>query len=151
MSEEKKYIYEFVKAVYPEAPDLALQTFNEKVCLEDATERIKALEQQLKEKEESLEAKQNAIDAISFNTIDLSKKLSEAETRVKELEVSVEGIQSGGRNIQREMVAKMNELEAENKRLRDVIKTHCEHHLSQCDCYFCEALTALNESEKDKP
>ena len=42
-NQEKKtpdYIRKFIEAVYPEAPDLALASFNEKVCLEDATALI---------------------------------------------------------------------------------------------------------------
>lgn len=38
--------------------------------------------------------------------------------RIQELEASVKGIQQGGRNIQGEMIKKMNELESTNSKLR---------------------------------
>ena len=51
----------------------------------------------------------------------VSDAIRSRDERIKELEVSVEGIQSGGRNIQREMVAKMNELETELKEAKERI------------------------------
>ena len=38
----KDYIRKFVESVYPDEPDLALASFNERKCIEDATELIAA-------------------------------------------------------------------------------------------------------------
>ena len=39
----EKYIHDFIEQVYPESVELALDVFNEKTCLEDATALIKDL------------------------------------------------------------------------------------------------------------
>ena len=49
MSNVPKYIQEFSEAVYPDAPNLALASFDEQKFIEDATSRIRQLEAALVE------------------------------------------------------------------------------------------------------
>lgn len=42
-----RYIMAFLEAVYPDAPHLALASFNERKCIEDATETIMWLRAEL--------------------------------------------------------------------------------------------------------
>lgn len=72
MSEKDKIIREFIEAVYPEAPDLAMATFNEIICLQDATEIIMGLTQE--------------VQALEFLSELRLERIQQAEARVKELE-----------------------------------------------------------------
>ena len=49
MSNVPKYIQEFSEAVYPDAPNLAIASFDEQKFIEDATSRIRQLEAALVE------------------------------------------------------------------------------------------------------
>ena len=72
----KEYIKKFIEKVYPEAPNLALQMFNEEVCLKDATKRIADLEREVKERNTRI---------LEQDTIlqDLIKSLKEKDAQVK--------------------------------------------------------------------
>lgn len=55
MSETPEYIQEFMDAVYEGYGALALSSFNEKLAIQDATKRIKAIEAELQRVRDALE------------------------------------------------------------------------------------------------
>ena len=94
-NQEKKtpdYIRKFIEAVYPEAPDLALASFNEKVCLEDATalilserSEVAALEKELEISKKNDEANIDRAYAAEKRVEALEQKLLASEVRGGEL------------------------------------------------------------------
>lgn len=63
----------FIRAVYLDAPELALASFNEKKCLGDATELINHLRSELSALRSKYDALREAADRMSESIRDLSK------------------------------------------------------------------------------
>lgn len=75
--------------------------------------------------------------------------------RIAELEASVKGVQAGGRNIQREMIAKLNELESTlsetRQRLEEsqkLVQLHNENYKQQYQQKW-EIIQAAEKKEKE--
>ena len=81
------YIKKFIEVVYPEAPDLALQTFNEKVCVQDATTLICELKAEIERlKMDNLDLRTPCIHAENGIALEnMAKVNSELMAQVRHL------------------------------------------------------------------
>jgi hypothetical protein len=102
-------------------------------------------------------------DSAIKEVVKLRKVLEEKDQRIKELEVSVIGIQQGGRNIQESMLAKLNSQSQAIEKVREILqgardnqylrKKRGEDHFAQKVILrdaVLNALTALEEFRRGK-
>lgn len=80
--EDRKYITDFVKAVYPESTELSMMANREKECLQDATTLIT----QLKAANECFKAENTRLrEALRWVNMSLCAYLDHAPANLKEL------------------------------------------------------------------
>lgn len=60
-SKTPRYVWDFIEAICPEGPNLYLSLFNERRCLQDATQLIRELRTRIKELEQIIKERKNEI------------------------------------------------------------------------------------------